>query len=305
MTYKKILICTDFSDMAKNALTYGKELSAKTGAKLGLIHICDSFDTNSVVFQMQDIVADGKTYKQLITDNLESQLALDIEAVGLTKEQVTTHLDFGPIKNKLSDFIKDNDYDLVLFGQHGHGFIEDLLLGSVSEKMLKMSTKDVLVTKGKNSSAPKSLHATVDFTELSEKVIQKTKTLAKELGAKVTLSHLVELNPQIYLGVNEAANLKDADSIQEMLEKEKSISYEKLTKIQESFMAENIETNIDIQIAKDFRVAENIIEYQNEFPHDLTICAAHGKNAFERFFFGSTARKIVELSKSNVLIIKE
>lgn len=305
MTYKKILVCTDFSDMAKKALTYAHAFAKTEGAKLGLIHVCDSFDTNSVVFQMKDIVADGKTYKELITDNLQQQLKLDLEACGLKEGDAEMFLEFGPVKNKLCDFIKDHDFDLVLFGQHGHGFIEDLLLGSVSEKMLKMSTKDVLVVKENNTKSPKSLHATIDFTELSDKVIEKTLNLAKEFNAKVTLSHLVELNPQIYLGVNEAANLKDADSIQEMLEKEKSISYEKLSKIQERFINEGITVAIDIQIAKDFRVAENIIEYQENFPHDLTVCAAHGKNAFERFFFGSTAKKIVELSKSNVLIIKE
>ena len=52
-------------------------------------------------------------------------------------------------------------------------------------------------------------------------------------------------------------------------------------------------------------INENIIDYEDSVEHDLTIIGAHGKNVFEKFFFGSTAATFLEQTKYNILVVKK
>lgn len=305
MSYQNIIVCTDYSDQSLHALKYANSISKKIGAKLGLVHICDSFDDNSALFNLEEKVADGKTYKELIIDNLKLQMDLFIEKAGLAPCELTKHILFGNIKKELDKLFSQENYDLAVFGQHGHNFFTEVLLGSVTEKMLRVSPIDVLVVKNENDLAPSSIHTAVDFTELSNSVVKKTKEIASSLGATVTLSHLVELNPKAYLGISEMDPSNTANSIQTLLDNEKSVCKDKLEELKSKLESKNLKVTTLVHTAKDFRIAENIIEYQNSLEHDLTIVGAHGKSVLERFLFGSTAARFVEQTKNNILIIKK
>lgn len=304
MSYKNILVCTDYSDKSLAAFKYVGNLAEKTNAKIGLAHVSESFDDESVIFNNNEAVADGKTYKQLVTDNLNSQMDLFIEKTAVDQSSVKKHISFGNIKNHLIEIIEKGNYDLLVVGQHGHNFITELLLGSVTEKMLKASPIDILVIKSDNEEIPNSIHSSVDFTKLSESVIAKTKSLAKDLNANVTLSHLVELNPKAYIGVSELDGVNATNSIQQIIDQEVQISNDKLESLAKTF-DQSVNVTCKVVAAKDFRIAENILEYEADLSHDLTIVGAHGKGIIERFLFGSTAQRIVEQSKSNILVIKK
>lgn len=305
MSYKNIIICTDYSDQSLHALKYANSIAKKVGANLGVVHICDSFDNNSVVFKLEEKVADGKTYKELVADNLKLQMNLFLEKAGLNPSEIKEHIGFGNIKKELGELFSKENYDLAVFGQHGHNFLTDVLLGSVTEKMLRVSPIDVLVVKNDYEVAPSTIHTTVDFTELSNSVVNKTKEIASSLGASVTLSHLVELNPKAYLGVSEMDGLNSTNSIQKVLEEEKSLSEKKLEELKAKIESDSVKVSTLVHTAKDFRIAENIIEYENSVEHDLTIVGAHGKSVLERFFFGSTAARFIEQTNNNVLVIKK
>jgi nucleotide-binding universal stress UspA family protein len=305
MSYKNVIVCTDYNDLSLSVLKYASSFSKAIGANLSVVHVCESFDDNSLEFQHEDKVADGKTYKELVTENLTQQMELFLNKANLKQEALKTHIAFGDVKEELNNIFEKNNYDLSVFGQHTHNFLTEILLGSVTEKILQVSPIDVLVVRNADQQVPATLHTPLDFTKLSEKVIKTTKELAVKLKAKVTISHLVELDPQSYLGVLEMDGVGASDSIQKTLEEEEKRSEEKLNVIKEQFTDEKIETVAFVQTAKDFRIAENIIDYEDSVEHDLTIIGAHGKNVFEKFFFGSTAATFLEQTKYNILVVKK
>lgn len=145
--YKKILITTDGSENAREAIRAGMEIARLSQAKVYALYVVDT-TVNSLV--IRDERWKKTMDEQLKTLGLEATVAVEeaAESAGVKVEFV--NLEGNPAEKILS-FAEEQDMDMIVIGSLGKTDIERFLLGSVSEKVVRNAKIPVLVVRGKGS----------------------------------------------------------------------------------------------------------------------------------------------------------
>jgi nucleotide-binding universal stress UspA family protein len=135
---RKILVPTDFSPHSDYALDYAATLAKQLGAKIVLLHVIDSMsysvtDTFTVIEHRRALETTART--------LLNNLRQDLVEKGLS---VTTHLATGAPYHEILKKSRQEKVDLIAMGTHGRTGVRHFLLGSVAEKVLRLSTCPVL-----------------------------------------------------------------------------------------------------------------------------------------------------------------
>lgn len=146
---KHILVTTDFSEASESAFVYAKEqlqLNQKDEAKITLLKVIDVLRQANITFEFGLAISDKKG----MLEKLQRQASEKIEALakkhfsGLPIETVVLK----PKKSvyqEIIDFAKGNSVDLIVIATHGRTGINHLLLGSVAERIVRLSPCPVLV----------------------------------------------------------------------------------------------------------------------------------------------------------------
>ncbi len=145
--FRKILYPTDFSDVSKSALSFLKQFKRSGVEEIFVLHVIDKRDVQfSYLYFFDENSADGNV-EQKLKDEAERELK---EIEGKLKDwgfKVSSRVDFGiPIKEILSAEQKE-DISIIVIGSHGKSDLEEMLLGSVSENIIRKCKKPVLVVK--------------------------------------------------------------------------------------------------------------------------------------------------------------
>ena len=140
MLYKKILIAIDDSPHSLNAAKKGFELAIGLIAQIGIAYIVDV--RNQPIISEAGLVSDEQENILLlkaneVIDQLLKQYPTSGEVVRFTHE--------GFAKNEIVMIAKDWQADMIVMGTHGRSGLSYLLLGSVSEYVIKHAKVPVMV----------------------------------------------------------------------------------------------------------------------------------------------------------------
>jgi len=134
--FERILVPVDFSDHSKKTLAYAKEITNSYGANLQLLHIIE--DTIHPAFSLS-----GKSSIFDLVPGIEVDCRRRIEKLiqeaEISKKNTEIIVKGGQAAHDIIKFAKDNSSDLVVIATHGLTGIEHLLLGSVTEKVVRMA----------------------------------------------------------------------------------------------------------------------------------------------------------------------
>ena len=138
--FSKVLVAVDGSDNSFRALDMALLLSEKLGAKVTAIHVMEDIPVSYIVSEklLREIV---DAYKR------ENQLTLSKCSEIATKKGLTikTKLLQGNPGSIILDFCEKEKYDIIIMGSRGIGKFKELVLGSVSSKVLHHSSCHVLI----------------------------------------------------------------------------------------------------------------------------------------------------------------
>jgi nucleotide-binding universal stress UspA family protein len=142
-TLKKILIATDGSETAKKAADFGIQIAGLSGAKVYSVYVIDTTPYYSIPL---DQVWSKEVYEQLET--MGNEITLDVVktaiTAGLEAESVVLK---GDPAERIVNFAEEQHVDIIVVGSHGIGGFERLVIGSVSEKVVRHAKVPVLVVR--------------------------------------------------------------------------------------------------------------------------------------------------------------
>jgi nucleotide-binding universal stress UspA family protein len=129
-----ILVATDFGDASAHALDYGRSLARRFGASLHLLHVMDNPFLRPSVLSPEELKrATAARLNQQLTDHDRDTLHADVwlEASDNPADAIAAYANARAI-------------DLIVMGTHGRGAMAQLLMGSVAERVVRISPCPVL-----------------------------------------------------------------------------------------------------------------------------------------------------------------
>ena len=189
---KKIIIPTDFSPAALNAINYAADMALAINAGLHLLHI----------YQIPMSVTDAPLVLisvDELKENAEKKLAKlkkDVEHITSGKLEITTESRLGDLTDELEDCCNKIQPFAVVMGTRGHSAVERALFGSNTLSVIKHLTWPVIcVPTGKEyGMGIKQVGLACDFREVLETTpVSMIKTFVKELKAEL---HVLNVDPE-------------------------------------------------------------------------------------------------------------
>lgn len=134
---KRILCPTDFSEISMKALKIAKELKDIFSAEIDILHVMPSHIIKKKIKKLKD---KDRILKEIREETMNN-LTKFITNYTIAKSEI----DEGEPDKKIVSFSKENDIDLIVIGARGLGFIKGMLIGSVTDAVLKSSPCPVFV----------------------------------------------------------------------------------------------------------------------------------------------------------------
>jgi universal stress protein A len=141
----RILVPTDFSKHSHNALTYAVAFAEKFGAELHLLHVVQDL----ALFIPDAVTAMPPVALPVDQITLAAREALDrvIREQGLDRFSVHPEVREGTPFAEIIRCAREKDIDLIVMGTHGHTGLTHMLLGSVTEKVVRKAPCPVLTVR--------------------------------------------------------------------------------------------------------------------------------------------------------------
>jgi nucleotide-binding universal stress UspA family protein len=141
----RILVPTDFSKHSNNALTYAVAFAEKFGAELHLLHVVQDL----ALFIPDAVTAMPPVALPVDQITLAAREALDrvIREQGLERFTVRPEVREGTPFAEIIRCAREKDIDLIVMGTHGHTGLAHMLLGSVTEKVVRKAPCPVLTVR--------------------------------------------------------------------------------------------------------------------------------------------------------------
>jgi nucleotide-binding universal stress UspA family protein len=275
---KNILWATDFSAEAANALAYAEVFARTFGAEITVIHVLP--EIQSTMIEARPMYLE-ELYAQI--DKSEKKAVKTLEALvrkkaGLRFRKVLTEKG-SPVKKIIEAAVREKS-DLIVMGKKGLSAVEKILVGSVTNGVLRHSPAPVLIAPRKKL-RPRigKILVPTDFSEREEIERRFAWILASAFKADLTLLHVMELYN--YRVPPESAEAMLCD-IQARLKK-REVREKKAFKVDEA-------------VVRDINAAAGIVNYAQSKAYDLISISTYKHTGLARFFLGSTTERVISLS---------
>ncbi len=270
-----ILVPTDFSECAEDALRVGAKLARMSGATLHLAHVYFNVQPTYAYGIEED---DGTTNKRM-RDSIEEQLDLLLEHSDLQNIETRKHCIMNKPLWDMLELESMQSIDMVVMGSHGVSGVRELFLGSNAQKLVQAAACPVLIVKeyfdpGKVENV---IFASNFYPEAVE-VFQPIKELVDLLGARTHLLKVIT-----------------PGAFEETLFSENSMK---------EFAEEVGLKDHDIATYNSTSIENGIHAYVELIDSDLICIETHGRSGLGHWLAGSLAERVVNHADVPVLTMK-
>ena len=140
--FKKILYPTDFSDVSKKAINYIKQLKDAGTEEVVVLHVINEKGVEAMARYASGSFDELLQRVEKEAADEMKKIEVDLKESGF-KVKLRTEIGI-----PLTDILKveeEEGVSAIVIGSHGKSNVEEMLLGSVSEKVIRKSKNPVLV----------------------------------------------------------------------------------------------------------------------------------------------------------------
>ena len=273
---KTILVPTDFSKTSEYACKIAAKIAKKTNATVYLIHLIELpkgvIDmAASSKFSIPESMLYLRKIREKILNFRETLFSKDINVEYFIK----INNPFDGIQ-KYADKI---DADLIIMGFKGHSELEEMIIGSNTEKIVRSSKRPVIIVKQDSKNFKlKNLVFASNFKEENKEVFGKFVDFANTFGSKI---HLLNVNTPAHFQSTSEAKQKIKDFISDF----------------------NIPKH-KINVYSDVSVEKGILNFSKDINADLIALSTHGRTGLAHLFTGSVTKNLSKNALKPMLTIR-
>lgn len=310
---RRILVPVDFSECSREALQRALAFAKPIGASLEVLHVwmVPAYVSPTLAIQIAQS-KDTTTLEALGREEAQQQMSRFLATLELPAEvPITPRVEAGePLSVVLA---RAKDADLIIAGTHGRTGFSHFLLGSVAEKIVRLSEKPVLTIRslaGHPDAAtqkavknlefpPKRIVVPVDFSSSSKLALEAALSLQTMLGASVEVLHAVTHVPI------EGAELLVSGYAGESKTPFREWARSRADEEMKAFLAtvkgaERAAVRVSLG-----EPVQTVLDEAASGRHDLVVIGTHGRTGVSRLIMGSVAERIVRRSPCPVLTVRE
>jgi nucleotide-binding universal stress UspA family protein len=282
----KILVPVDFSELSEKALEVANVFAKLMDGKVTPFH------SHIPISELDEPYALG----------MSSQVYQDFESIEENLEQRLNAVASEKVdKSRLSDPVialgnpaqsiidVSADFDYVIMSTHGRTGFTRFLLGSVAEKVLRLSHTPVMVVEDESDVGSfKKILVTTDFSDNATVAYPHAVKIAEKTGADLDLIHILSFDQFDTIEEDRSLQKIREDRIK-LLEKEHFHSFKgKITS--------------KVIVSQD-SPHEAIFKYVKENPYNLIVMSTVGRTGINYLMMGSTTANLVRHVKTAVLSV--
>jgi nucleotide-binding universal stress UspA family protein len=138
---RRILVPTDFSDSARQALDWGISLARPFSAEIVLLHVVENltvgYASDLFPVPMAEVFDEISGYAKTEIAKLAAEVRPKVEAV---REMVLQ----GKPSAEIVRIAREEAVDIIVLGTHGKGMLDQALFGSTAERVIRKAPCPVL-----------------------------------------------------------------------------------------------------------------------------------------------------------------
>jgi nucleotide-binding universal stress UspA family protein len=299
---QRILCPVDFSEVSRHAIVHAVAIARWYKASITGLHV-----HNPIFMPVPGLPEPEERVTEVEVKRLHGETLACFESARATGVALDVLIDVGPAAHRILDRAADLPADLIVMGTHGTSGFEHLVLGSVTEKVLRKAPCPVLTVppRAEATSGPpfRRVLCAVDFSDWSLTALELAFSLARESDAGVTIVHVIEWPwhepppPQLSeMPPEQAAALAE---YRRYLEQSATARLKALAS-----------DAVPVRCATTLRVVHGksyveILRVAAEDHADLIVTGVHGRNAIDLMLFGSTTNQLVRRATCPVLTLRQ
>jgi nucleotide-binding universal stress UspA family protein len=276
---KKILVPTDFSKTAQTAVAVAADVARKAGSELILLHVIEEASGSS--FNVEGEAKYGgdseETFFTLkLIERAKKQMAKALEDPKLSGLKVRQELRVGSAFHGMTTIIAEKKVDLVVMGTAGSSDLENVVIGSNTEKVVRTSHCPVLTVNKKP--------ITTDF----KNIVYATSMSEDE----EVFSRIVKRAQQMYDATVHLVRINTPGNFQrDFVVKKYMLDFAKRIQLK----------NYTLNVFNDVTEEEGIAYFAESINADMIAMATHGRTGFAHLLAGSIAEDVVKHAKRPVM----
>ena len=299
---KRILCPVDFSDASTHAVEQATAIAGWYKASITALHVYDPlFMPVPGLPVPKDRVPDAEV--QLVRE----QTAACFAAAAAAGLRVDVEVEIGRPASQILERAARLPADMIVMGTHGSSGFEHLMLGSVTEKVLRKAACAVVTVPPRAQATSRlplrRVLCAVDFSEWSLKALDLAVSLAQDSGAELSFLHVIEwpwdeTPPPVMEGLPPAQAAA-------LAEYRRYLEQSALARL-ETLVPDAVRDRLAIAPRLSFgKSYVEILRVAAEVGADLLIMGVHGRSVLDLTLFGSTTNQVVRRATCPVLTLRK
>lgn len=302
---RRILCPIDFSDFSRRALDHAVAIADWYESTITLLHV--SAIAQVVAYAPGSAMLPSAVLTGEDRDALLASMKRFADAEAGSRIPVEFEISEGHAAACILARAAAMPADLIVMGTHGRSGFERLMLGSVTEKVLRKAACPVLsVPRHAPEAVPapavlfKRIVCAVDFSDCSMRALAYAMSLAQEADARLTLVHVIEVPPEAPADFHQTV-FPGPRTLTEYVAAAEAERRAHLADAVPDAVRAYCTVETIVPTGKPYR---EILRVASEQQSDLIVIGIHGRGAADLMFFGSTAQHVVREASCPVLTLR-
>jgi nucleotide-binding universal stress UspA family protein len=277
---RRILVPTDFSKHAVDALEHAVTLGDRYNAEITLLHV-DEYSVSSLGGQgvMGNEIAAYLKRKAAFVDE---QFSLLRRAVAGRRVRLVPQVLSGRAYKVIVEESERQDYDLIVIATRGVTHLSTYLIGSTAERVVRLSRQPVLSIQGGPVYGGKmtSVLCPTDLSPAANVALSYALSMARQFDATLFVQYISELEkPESRDEV-----MKRIPDLEEHLPDAKNVK-------------------VEFIFDRDVEPSNSIIRFAEDRDVGLIVMSTHGRKGLRRVYIGNNTAEVVRQSTRPVLTV--